>query len=168
MKRIAEAMLTSKARPESDDWKSLLFVLPICAAVGILFTFVQSDSNKRIERILENHATALGRITAMDCHNHGMRSYAFEANGDVYSGRGTASDFTGDCMTAIIGAPITIHYERGNPLNNLAREPVIESRWIGAAAMLVATLFPVLVIAIASRRRARGASALMRCASDQP
>jgi hypothetical protein len=77
---------------------------------------------QRIERIRENPATTTGAFTRKECANRGAPSYAFVVDGETHLGDG-ASEAGGDCDDIRIGAPIVVHYEKGNPANNTGGDP---------------------------------------------
>ena len=111
--------------------------------------------SSRIERIRENHAKIVGSFTAKDCANHASRSYQFEVDGKIYHGRGNSAA-GGNCDNVRIGAPIFVHYETGNPTNNLGSDPVSEL-WDHIIPMILVVLFfPPLLIWRYFRWRACG------------
>lgn len=129
---------------------ALLAVSLVAPIAALTFPYLH-----RVERILENEATAVGKFTGKDCAQHGSRSYAFDVDGKSYHGGGS-SEAGGNCETVPIGAPIVVHYERSDPANNTGGAPASEL-WNDIAFMiLVALLFPPVIIWRFRKWRARG------------
>lgn len=124
-----------------------LLVAPILA--------LQIDYMRRLERIRENPATAIGVFTAKNCAMHASRFYEFRVEGKSYRDGGS-SEAGGDCEAVRIGAPINVRYERNDPANNTGGDPAAEL-WNEIIAMtLIALIIPPFIISRFGRWRARG------------
>jgi hypothetical protein len=98
---------------------------------------------ERVERSRKPRGD-VGAFAAKDCANHASRFYPFEADGNTYQGGSTpAGD---ECRDVQIGAPIVVHFEKGDPANNIGGDPVA-AVWNEIIPMILgALLFPPIII----------------------
>ena len=129
---------------------ALLAVIFAGSILAFQFPYLQ-----RIERIRENPATTTGVFTGKNCAYHASRSYAFEVDGKSYDGGGS-SEAGGDCRNIQIGAQILVHYQMNEPANNSGGDPVALLWNEIIPAILVALLFPPIIIWSFARWRLRG------------
>jgi hypothetical protein len=91
----------------------------VVAALGALILSPLEVS--KFWRIDANSRVAVGVVVDKDCQNHGQISYAFDVNGQKYTGaRG------GDCAFAVKGQPINVYYNALNPAENTIHSPQSE------------------------------------------
>jgi hypothetical protein len=79
------------------------------------------NSASNYERLVLSHAEAFGRISHIDCANHGAVYYSFEVNGKILNAR-APRDFI-VCATAKIGDPLIVFYDPQNPSVNSLLQP---------------------------------------------
>lgn len=94
-------------------------------AAGLAALLLASGCYDRADeaaQLVRRHATAVGRVVALECHQDGRWWYEFEAAGQRW--RGPSSDRAG-CARRKLGEAVTVYYSPAAPGVHRAMAPAL-------------------------------------------
>ncbi|WP_395643711.1 DUF3592 domain-containing protein [Rudaea sp.] len=115
--------------------------VPVVVLAGTLAA-MNHQSIARLDALATSAAITTGRVTGLQCNNHGRVNFSFKVAGATYYGNDSCAP---SCRSAEIGDPVTVTYSRRNP-GNFECRPLQEIRELKsgnytAISFLAAILF---------------------------